>query len=267
MLTVESNFVTKQSVGVPWWRALLCFLHVLLDIIRFLQIRRRRLARLAALGGPGAATTQASPPITPGGSVPEPDTAPQLASRLSPAPGPRGSSTDPSDAANANKDQKYSEEESKNKVSDENKISADGIIVTEKTDNNLLEEMADTKMTDLSQTRQYNSFDSMGDDALLLSCGPVRVGNIPPTVVSGSDRTTAREDSTSRSVTPPQFAEPSPVRPRPNNASPSCSRRSLSMEVDDNSERNSQSEQQAEPMEVCEFTFNINSNIQNGKRN
>lgn len=185
--------------------------------------------------------------------MPEPDTAPQLANRLSPAP--RGSSTDPSDAANANKDQKYSEEESKNKVSDENKISADGIIVTEKTDNNLLEEMADTKMTDLSQTRQYNSFDSMGDEALLLSCGPVRVGNLQPTVVSGSDRSTTREDSTSRSVTPPQFVEPSPVRPRPNNASPSCSRRSLSMEVDDNSERNSQSEQQAEPMEVSETTF------------
>lgn len=185
--------------------------------------------------------------------MPEPDTAPQLASRLSPAPAPRGSSTDPSDAANANKDQNYSEEESKKKVSDENKISADGIIVTEKTDNNLLEEMADTKMTDLSQTRQYNSFDSMGDEALLLSCGPVRVGNLPPTVVSGTDRSTTREDSTSRSVTPPQFAEPSPVRPRPNNASPSCSRRSLSMEVDDNSERNSQSEQQAEPMEVCEL--------------
>lgn len=185
--------------------------------------------------------------------MPEPDTVPQLANRLSPAP--RSSSTDPSDAANANKDQKYSEEESKNEVSDENKISADGIIVTEKTDNSLLEEMADTKMTDLSQTRQYNSFDSMGDEALLLSCGPVRVTNLPPTVVSGSDRSTTREDSTSRSVTPPQFAEPPPVRPRPNNASPSCSRRSLSMEVDDNSERNSQSEQQAEPMEVCRTTF------------
>lgn len=31
VLTVESNFVTKQSVGVSRWRALLWFLHVLQD--------------------------------------------------------------------------------------------------------------------------------------------------------------------------------------------------------------------------------------------
>lgn len=31
VITVESNFVTKQSVGVPRWHALLCFLHVLQD--------------------------------------------------------------------------------------------------------------------------------------------------------------------------------------------------------------------------------------------
>ncbi|XP_049875865.1 ubiquitin conjugation factor E4 B [Pectinophora gossypiella] len=216
------------------------------------EIRRRRLARLAALSSPAGATTPASPPVTPGASAPDAQTSPQTPAHFSPVAAPRGSTTtpcSPSDATNANKEPAYSDADNKNKVSDETKIPADGIIVTEKTDNNLLDEMPDTKMTDLSQTRQYNSFDSMGHEALLLRCGPVRVGSLPqPT--GGSEGASTREDSTSRSVSPPQFAEPSPVRPRPSNASPSCSRRSLSMEVDDTSERNSQSEQQPEPMEI-----------------
>lgn len=214
-----------------------------------LQIRRRRLARLAALSGPA---TPASPPVTPGASVPDPLTPQQqLTAHFSPIPAPRGS-TDPSipsesDAPDANKEPNYTDSVSKD-VSDQNKIPADGIIVTEKTDSNLLDEMPDTKMTDLSQTRQYNSFDSMGDDTLL-TCGSVRVASLPQSTVVGSAAT--REDSTSRSVSPPQFAEPPPVRPRTSNESPSCSRRSLSMEVDDVSDRSSQSKQQSEPMEVC----------------
>ncbi|KAI5638453.1 ubiquitin elongating factor core domain-containing protein [Phthorimaea operculella] len=206
------------------------------------EIRRRRLARLAALSSPA---TPASPPVTPGASAPDAQPSPQT----SPAPAPREPTTapdTPTDATNANKEPPYSNGDTKNKVSDNANIPADGLIVTDKTDNNLLDEMPDTKMTDLSQTRQYNSFDSMGEDALLLSCGSVRM---PQSTVGGSEGASTREDSTSRSVTPPQFVEPSPVRPRPN-ASPSCSRRSLSMEVDDVSERNSQSEQQSEPMDV-----------------
>lgn len=35
VLTVESNFVTKQSVGVSRWRALYYFSHVLQDIMMF----------------------------------------------------------------------------------------------------------------------------------------------------------------------------------------------------------------------------------------
>ncbi|KAJ2945762.1 hypothetical protein O0L34_g604 [Tuta absoluta] len=210
------------------------------------EIRRRRLARLAALSSPA---TPASPPVTPGASVPDAQPSPQPPARVSPTPTPQETSTapeTPTDATNANKESPFSNGDTKNKVSDNANIPADGIIVTEKTDNNLLDEMPDTKMTDLSQTRQYNSFDSMGEDALLLSCGSVRM---PQSTVAGSEGASTREDSTSRSVTPPQFVEPSPVRPRPN-ASPSCSRRSLSMEVDDVSERNSQSEQQSEPMDV-----------------
>ncbi|XP_047992257.1 ubiquitin conjugation factor E4 B [Leguminivora glycinivorella] len=196
------------------------------------EIRRRRLARLAALSGPGAAP--ASPPATPGASAPLP---------ASP-PAPSTEPSTPEDIANANKQPFYSD--GVKKSDDQTEIPADGLIVTEKTDNNLLDEMPDTKMTDLSQTRQY-SFDSMGDDTLV-SCGSVRVGSSPrPT---GVEQGTPREDSTSRSISPAQFVEPSPVRPRPSNASPSCSRRSLSMEVDDVSERNSQSEHQQEPMEV-----------------
>jgi hypothetical protein len=218
--------------------------------VRSFQIRRRRLARLAALGGAGSGPSPASPPATPGASVPSPDLQPAQLSRLSPASTPR-TSTEPNtpDVANTNKEPNYSNGVSKSDVTDQNKIPADGIIVTEKTDNNLLDEMPDTKMTDLSQTRQYNSFDSMGEDTLL-SCGSVRVGSLPQSTVGGSEGTSTREDSTSRSISPAQFAEPSPVRPKPSNVSPSCSRRSLSMEVDDSSERNSQSEQQHEPMEV-----------------
>ncbi|KAJ8712456.1 hypothetical protein PYW07_005298 [Mythimna separata] len=212
------------------------------------EIRRRRLARLAALGGAGSAPSPASPPVTPGASMPSPDLQTSSQARFSPAPVPR-SSTEPSTPdANTNKEPNYSDEV-KSEVEEQTKITADGLIVTEKADNNLLDEMPDTKMTDLSQTRQYNSFDSMGDDTLL-SCGSVRVASLPQSTVGGSEGASTREDSTSRSISPAQFAEPSPVRPRPSNASPSCSRRSLSMEVDDVSERNSQSEQQQEPMEV-----------------
>lgn len=215
-----------------------------------MQIRRRRLARLAALSGAGSGPSPVSPPATPGASVPSPDAIPpHPLSRLSPTSTPRGS-TEPStpDLTNTNKEPNYNNEVSKSDVTDQTNIPADGLIVTEKTDNNLLDEMPDTKMTDLSQTRQYNSFDSMGEDTLL-SCGSVRVGSLPQSTVGGSEGTSTREDSTSRSISPAQFAEPSPVRPRPN-VSPSCSRRSLSMEVDDTSERISQSEQQQEPMEV-----------------
>ncbi|XP_004931704.1 ubiquitin conjugation factor E4 B [Bombyx mori] len=214
------------------------------------EIRRRRLVRLAALNSAGSVPTSASPPVTPGASIPSPDLhSPQQPLRLSPAPSTR-SSTEPTtpDTANANQEPNYSEEV-RSDQSDQNKISADGLIVTEKTDNNILDEMPDTKMTDLTQTRQYSSFDSMGDDTLI-SCGSVRVGSLPQNTVAGSEGSSTREDSTSRSISPPQFVEPSPVRPRQTNASPSCSRRSLSMEVDDVSERNSQSEAQQEPMEV-----------------
>ncbi|XP_041982233.1 ubiquitin conjugation factor E4 B [Aricia agestis] len=202
------------------------------------EIRRRRLARLAALGGNSPAPT--SPPVTPGASIPSDILSPQAPLRLSPAPAPRGS-TENSDSQN-----KDSFSENKNDVvSDETKI-PDGIIVTEKTDNsNLLDEMPDTKMTDLSQSRQYNSFDSMGEDTLL-TCNSVRGLQ---TGVVGSEGVSTREDSTSRSISPPQFVEPSPVQARPA-SSPSCSRRSLSMEVDDVSERNSQSDPQQEPMEI-----------------
>lgn len=212
------------------------------------EIRRRRLVRLAALSGGGSVPSPASPPVTPGASLPSLDLQTSSQPRFSPAPVPRGS-TEPSspDVANTNKEPNYSDDV-KNSETDQTKISADGLIVTEKTDN-LLDEMPDTKMTDLSQTRQYNSFDSMGDDTLL-SCGSVRVSSLPQSTVGGSEGASTREDSTSRSISPAQFAEPSPVRPRPSNASPSCSRRSLSMDVDDVSERNSQSEQQHEPMEV-----------------
>lgn len=213
------------------------------------EIRRRRLARLAALSGAGSAPSPASPPVTPGASMPSPDLQTSSQARFSPAPVPR-SSTEPStpEVANTNKEPNYSEGV-KSEVDDQSKIPADGLIVTEKAENNLLDEMPDTKMTDLSQTRQYNSFDSMGEDTLL-SCGSVRVASLPQSTVGGSEGASTREDSTSRSISPAQFAEPSPVRPRPSNASPSCSRRSLSMEVDDVSERNSQSEPQQEPMEV-----------------
>ncbi|XP_013189740.2 ubiquitin conjugation factor E4 B isoform X1 [Amyelois transitella] len=216
------------------------------------EIRRRRLARLGALSGAGTSPTPASPPITPGASVPSPEVNPSHPplSRLSPAATPR-SSIEPTtpDATNTNQESNFSDEVSK-RESDQTKIPADGLIVTEKPDNNLLDEMPDTKMTDLSQTRQYSSFDSMGDDTLL-SCGSVRVGSLPQSTVGGSEGTSTREDSTSRSISPAQFVEPSPVRPRPN-VSPSCSRRSLSMEVDDSSEKNLQIEQQQEPMEDAE---------------
>lgn len=163
--------------------------------------------------------------------------------RLSP-PAPRASTEPSTPDANTNKEPNYPDGDTKAK--DQTKIPpADSLIVTEKTDSNLLDEMPDTKMTDLSQTRQYNSFDSMGEDTLL-SCGSVRVGSLPQSTVGGSEGASTREDSTSRSISPAQFVEPSPVRPRVSNASPSCSRRSLSMEVDE--ERNSQSETQ--PMEV-----------------
>ncbi|CAG4960074.1 unnamed protein product [Parnassius apollo] len=216
------------------------------------EIRRRRLARLAALGGTSSTPTLASPPVTPSASVPSSDiiNAQQPSSRLSPSPRGSTESNTSADSVNTNRETHFSDGVSNSEVADQNKIPADGLIVTEKTDNNLLDEMPDTKMTDLSQTRQYNSFDSMGDDTLL-SCGSVQVGSLPQSTVGGSEGASTREDSTSRSVSPPQFVEPPPVRPRTSNASPSCSRRSLSMEVDDSSERNSQSEQShQEPMEV-----------------
>lgn len=203
------------------------------------------MARLAALGGTGSSPVPTSPPVTPSVSIPSDILSPAPPSRLSPTPAqtPRSSIEN---SGTTNEDQSYSE--NKNEVSDQAKIPADGLIVTDKTDNNLIDEMPDTKMTDLSQTRQYNSFDSMGDETLL-SCGSVRV--LPQSTVSGSEGASIREDSTSRSISPPQFAEPPPVRARTSNASPSCSRRSLSMEVDDVSERNSQSETIQEAMEVC----------------
>lgn len=174
----------------------------------------------------------------------------QSSLRLSPSPRGSTESNTSSDSANTNRETNYSDAGSNCEEADQNKIPADGLIVTEKTNNNLLDEMPDTKMTDLSQTRQYNSFDSMGDETLL-SCGSVRVGSLPQSAVAGSEGASTREDSTSRSISPPQFVEPPPVRPRISNASPSSSRRSLSMEVDDTSERNSQSEKShQEPMEV-----------------
>ncbi|VVC87251.1 unnamed protein product [Leptidea sinapis] len=206
------------------------------------EIRRRRLARLAALGGTGPSPTTTSPPVTPSASVPSDAISPSQPNRKSPSPRTSAENT----PKNINNEENYTE--STNEVSEQNQIPAVGLIVTEKTEN-LLEEISDTKMTDLSQTRQYNSFDSMGDDALL-TCGSVRVGPLPQSTVTGSEGVSNREDSTSRSISPPQFVEPSPVRQRTNNASPSCSRRSLSMEVDDVSERNSQSDTQQEPMEV-----------------
>ncbi|KAL4707873.1 hypothetical protein ACJJTC_010308 [Scirpophaga incertulas] len=218
------------------------------------EIRRRRLARLAALGGTGSSPSPASPPPTPGVSVLSPDSQSSNLIRFSPASTPN-TAVEPNtpDNTNTNKEPNFNNGVRTNDVSDQNKIPSDGIIVTEKADNNLLDEMPDTKMTDLSQTRQYNSFDSMGEDTLL-SCGSVRVGSLPQSTVGVSEGTSTREDSTSRSVSPPQFVEPPPVRSRPNNVSPSCSRRSLSMDVDDSSERNSQSEQQSEPMEVEDDT-------------
>lgn len=201
------------------------------------------MARLAALGGPGSSPAPPSPPITPGASVPPDVLSPAPPSRLSPAP---RSSNENSD--NTDKEQSFTE--NKSEVADQTKIPADGIIVTEKPESSLLDEMPDTKMTDLSQTRQYNSFDSMGEDTLL-SCGSVR--GLPQSTVSSSEGASNREDSTSRSNSPAQFAEPPPVRQRTSNTSPSCSRRSLSMEVDDVSERNSQSEQTQEAMEVSNY--------------
>ncbi|XP_068617727.1 ubiquitin conjugation factor E4 B [Battus philenor] len=216
------------------------------------EIRRRRLARLAALGGAASVPATSSPPVTPGASLPSIDimNIQQPPSRLSPSPRGSSESNTSSDSGNTNKETNFSDGVSNNDVTDQNKIPADGLIVTEKTNNNLLDEMPDTKMTDLSQTRQYNSFDSMGDEALL-SCGSVHVGSLPQSTVGGSEGGSTREDSTSRSISPPQFVEPPPVRQRTSIGSPTCSRRSLSMEVDDVSERNSQSEQsQQEPMEV-----------------
>ncbi|XP_039756044.1 ubiquitin conjugation factor E4 B [Pararge aegeria] len=204
------------------------------------EIRRRRLARLAALGGTGPSPVPPSPPITPGASVPPDVLNPAPTSRLSPAPRSSNENSESSD-----KEQTFTE--NKSEVPEQTKIPADGLIVTEKPESNLLDEMPDTKMTDLSQTRQYNSFDSMGEDTLL-TCGSVR--GLPHSTVTNSEGASNREDSTSRSNSPAQFAEPPPVRPRTSNASPSCSRRSLSMEVDDVSERNSQSEHQQEAMEV-----------------
>ncbi|CAH2044012.1 unnamed protein product, partial [Iphiclides podalirius] len=216
------------------------------------EIRRRRLARLAALGGTASTPASTSPPVTPGASVPSADiiNIQQPSLRLSPSPRGSTESNTSSDSANTNRENNFSNGGSNCEVANQNKIPADGLIVTEKTDNNLLDEMPDTKMTDLSQTRQYNSFDSMGDDTLL-SCGSVQVGSLPQSTVAGSEGGSTREDSTSRSISPPQFVEPPPVRPRTSKTSASCSRRCLSMEVDDGSERNSQSEQsQQEPMEV-----------------
>ncbi|XP_045451729.1 ubiquitin conjugation factor E4 B [Melitaea cinxia] len=208
------------------------------------EIRRRRLARLAALEGTVSSPTPTSPPVTPGASAPNDVLSSVPTSRLSPAPTQASrSTTEGSD--NTNKGQNFSD--TKNDDQSKSKIPGDSLIVTEKTENNLMDEMPDTKMTDLSQTRQYNSFDSMADDNLL-SCGSVRV--LPQSTVSGSEVASTREDSTSRSISPAQFVEPPAVRPRTNASSPSCSRRSLSMEVDDVSERNSQTEQQQEPMEV-----------------
>lgn len=119
--------------------------------------------------------------------------------------------------------------------------------MTEKTET-ILDEMPDTKMTDLSQTRQYNSYESIGDDTII-SCGSMQVGNLSHPTVGGSDAIVS-EDNPSQGTSPVNFVEPSPVKPRNYNESPSCSRRSLSMEVDDQSERNSQSDQPQEPMDV-----------------
>lgn len=224
--------------------------HVVFDSVRalcsLLQIRRRRLARLTGLGGgsAGSAPAPASPAVTPGASMPSLE---GQHVRLKPA-APRAS-TEPNTPDSNDKEPSFPD--GGTKAEDQTKIPpSDSLIVTEKTGSNLIDEMPDTKMTDLSQTRQYNSFDSMGEDNLL-SCGSVRVGSLPQSTVGGSERASAREDSTSRSISPAQFVEPSPVRPRVSNASPSCSRRSLSMEVDE--ERHSQSQIQQEPMEVKLF--------------
>ncbi|XP_034834526.1 ubiquitin conjugation factor E4 B [Maniola hyperantus] len=204
------------------------------------EIRRRRLARLAALGGTGPSPAPPSPPITPGASMPADVLSPAPATVVSPVPRSSNENSESTD-----KEQSFAE--NKSEVPDQTKIPPGGLIVTEKAESNLLDEMPDTKMTDLSQTRQYNSFDSMGDDTLL-SCGSVR--GLPQSTVSSSEGASNRDDSTSRSNSPAQFAEPPPVKPRTSTASPSCSRRSLSMEVDDVSERNSQSEPPQEAMEV-----------------
>lgn len=249
----QSNFVTKQSVGVERRRLNNALAHGTGALCCSLQIRRRRLARLAALSSTSSAPSPATPPVTFGASIPSPDVhSPQPPSRLSPTPSPRGS-TEPNTPDVTNREPNFSNTV-RSEQSDQSKIPADALIVTEKVNNNLLDEMPDTKMTDLSQTRQYSSFDSMGDDTLL-SCGSVRVGSLPQSTVGGSEGASTREDSTSRSISPPQFVEPSPVRPRLTTVSPSCSRRSLSMEVDDVSERNSQSEQQQEAMEVCNLSI------------
>lgn len=198
------------------------------------EIRRRRLARLAPLGSssPGAV----SPPSTPGVSLSSPDT---------PQP-PPSAPTAVENEAQEQKKETYSNDINKEKSSEEKNISADGILVTEKTtnNNNLMDEIPDTKMVDLSQSQQYSSYESIGDESLI-SCGSMRGGSLNQPR-SGVER----QDSASRSMSPVQFVEPSPVRPRTNNESPSCSRRSLSMEVDDSSERNSQIDQQQEPMEI-----------------
>lgn len=201
------------------------------------------------MSGAGSSPSPASPPATPGASIPSPDTL-QPVTRVTPAAGSRETVVSEQSEASQeiNKEENYTDNVKKENNSEQTKIPSDGIIVTEKADNNLLDEMPDTKMTDLSQTRQYSSYESMGDDTIL-SCGTTRVGSLPQPTGGSTDRTLAQEVSTSRSMSPAQFLEPSPVRPRITTESPSCSRRSLSMEVDDNSERNSQTEQQ-EPMEV-----------------
>lgn len=190
-----------------------------------------------------------SPPSTPGLSLPSPAT-PRPPARVSSIPTQSSISDDSETSQEHNKENNFTNDISNENKSKEN-LTTDGIIVTEKVNNNILDEMPDTKMVDLSQSRQYNSYESIGDESLI-SCGSMRVESLAQPS-GGLER---QDESASRSMSPTQFAEPSPVRPKISNESPSCSRRSLSMEVDDASERNSQSDQQTEPMEVSILLVN-----------
>lgn len=197
------------------------------------QIRRRRLARLATLGASSASPGPLSPAAGAGVSAPFAEVAQTLGQQTEPQQ-QREPSLEPI-PLNANNDPKFPDDVNKSDVADKTKMPSDGIIVTEKTET-LIDEMPDTKMSDLSQSRQFSSFDSMGEDTLL-SCGSVHVGGLPQATQVTPEAVNTREDSASRSMSPAQFVEPPPVKPYHSSVSPGCSRRSLSMEVDDISDK------------------------------